>query len=44
MSEVWFKLVLIPDTPIGGGIYRHDRNEETRLIVVSEVDEVAKNG
>ena len=38
------RLVLIPDTLIGGAIYRRNQNEETRPTVVSKIDEVAGNG
>ena len=31
-------------TPVDGGIYYRDRNEETKPMVVSEVDKMAKNG
>ena len=35
-------MVLISDTPTGVGIYRRDRNEDTRSTVVSKIDEVAR--
>ena len=34
-------VILIPDTPTDGGIYRYDQNEETRPTMVSEVGKVA---
>ena len=41
--EIWDELVSIPKTPINGGVYRLDRNEETKPTLVSEVDRVARN-
>ena len=36
--EKWYMVILISETPIGGGVYRCDRNTETKPTVALEVD------
>ena len=36
-------VILIPRTPIGGGIYCHDQNAGTKPTIVSEATRVARS-